>query len=96
MDIDDFKTINDLYGHPVGDIALKAFAKSLTREFGAKAIIGRTGGDEFCLILKDNSKKNVEVILNSFVAKEKTYSNNGLKTPYTISLGYSIYPFDGK
>lgn len=96
MDIDDFKTINDLYGHPVGDIALKAFAKSLTREFGAKAIIGRTGGDEFCLILKDNSKKNVEDILNSFVAKEKTYSNNGVKTPFTISLGYTIYPFDGK
>ena len=95
MDIDDFKTINDLYGHPVGDIALKAFAKSLSREFGAKAIIGRTGGDEFCLILKDNSKKNVEDMLETFVKKEKSYTYNGVKTLFTISLGYTIFPFDG-
>ena len=55
MDIDDFKTINDLYGHPIGDLALKSFSKALVRKFGTKAIIARTGGDEFSVVFKEKS-----------------------------------------
>ena len=96
MDIDDFKAINDLYGHPAGDIALKSFAKCLNDEFLGKAIFGRTGGDEFSLILKDITIDKAEDLLESFVKKEKQYTYKGKTSPYTISLGYAVYPKDGK
>ena len=54
IDIDDFKIINDLYGHPVGDEALKDLAKKLKLLFLAEeAIISRCGGDEFNILIKN-------------------------------------------
>ncbi len=51
LDIDDFKMINDIYGHVVGDQALQNLAQSMRTAFPANAIYGRNGGDEFTLIL---------------------------------------------
>ena len=95
MDIDDFKTINDLYGHPIGDLALKSFSKALVRKFGAKAIIARTGGDEFSIVFKEKSYDNVEETLREFVKSNKHYTYKGVTYPFTVSLGYAIYPMDG-
>ncbi len=49
IDIDDFKLINDVYGHAIGDEYLAAFAGYLRETFGESAVIGRFGGDEFVL-----------------------------------------------
>lgn len=51
LDLNDFKTINDTFGHHAGDIALQTVAASLTRAVGDAGIISRTGGDEFAVIL---------------------------------------------
>lgn len=48
MDIDNFKQINDNYGHMAGDQIITAVAKALRQCFGQKDIVGRVGGDEFC------------------------------------------------
>lgn len=49
IDIDDFKYINDLYGHDAGDAALKTFAKVLEDNFGQLGKVCRNGGDEFAV-----------------------------------------------
>ena len=53
FDLDDFKEINDVYGHQIGDEVLKAFAHILFRAFRTKDILGRIGGDEFMAFMPD-------------------------------------------
>lgn len=55
MDLDDFKSINDQFGHPVGDAALIHFAKTLSQHIRRADAIARLGGDEFALVLLNAS-----------------------------------------
>lgn len=60
MDLDDFKQINDQYGHRYGDTVLKKTAEALIRLFGENSIIGRFGGDEFVILTKAMPYKEVQ------------------------------------
>jgi diguanylate cyclase (GGDEF)-like protein len=55
VDLDDFKSINDQYGHPVGDAALIHFAKTLRQRVRRADAIAQLGGDEFALVLHNAS-----------------------------------------
>ncbi len=55
VDVDNFKIYNDNYGHMNGDAVLKKFARALQGEFGGRGVIGRYGGDEFIVFLKNES-----------------------------------------
>jgi len=55
MDLDEFKSINDRFGHAEGDLALKAFAHCLTEAVRASDVIARMGGDEFLVLLTDST-----------------------------------------
>jgi diguanylate cyclase (GGDEF)-like protein len=59
IDIDDFKKINDRYGHMAGDAALIGAAKAIRKLFRSKDIVGRIGGDEFLVLVKDVSAKDI-------------------------------------
>lgn len=54
FDVDDFKVINDTFGHPTGDQVLVSIAKELMTVFKEPALIGRMGGDEFCVFIPGN------------------------------------------
>jgi diguanylate cyclase (GGDEF)-like protein/PAS domain S-box-containing protein len=58
LDIDDFKEVNDTYGHLAGDDAIIAVARMLKHYFESRAIIGRIGGDEFVVYLPPNRRKH--------------------------------------
>ena len=97
LDIDDFKSINDNYGHNIGDKVLKATADKLREVLRKRDAISRIGGDEFALAISDlNSStelnKVVKRIFNNFeqplVVEEK-------KLLVSVSIGISIYPDDG-
>ncbi|MGN1280655.1 MAG: GGDEF domain-containing protein [Succinivibrio sp.] len=64
IDIDEFKKINDNYGHVVGDLALRTVAEAM-REIGAqtRSFIARLGGDEFAIISSHNSKEEYELMI---------------------------------
>lgn len=60
IDLNDFKTVNDQLGHPVGDQALKDLAKCLGQSTRASDEVARLGGDEFAVILQDIETKDIE------------------------------------
>ncbi|HYB22908.1 MAG TPA: GGDEF domain-containing protein, partial [Solirubrobacteraceae bacterium] len=62
IDLDDFKAINDRYGHKVGDDTLRAVARALTRRLRATDLLARLGGDEFAVILPHIDEEGVAVV----------------------------------
>ena len=92
LDIDDFKFINDIYGHVYGDRALKSLTDSMKAFFPKNTLLGRNGGDEFCILLPDHTYKEAEELLLQFTKLPKTFSCKGKEYPFFISLGYAEYP----
>jgi len=95
IDIDDFKYINDLYGHDAGDAALKTFAKVLEDNFGQLGKACRNGGDEFAVFLKRTTMTEGRAVFKKLFRQKLTFSYQGKDYPYTISLGFAAYPDQG-
>ena len=94
LDIDDFKFINDIYGHSYGDRALKSLADSMKAFFPSDALLGRNGGDEFGILLPNCTFKEVAQQMQQFTKLPKTFSHMGKGQQFYISLGYAEYPKD--
>lgn len=91
MDLDDFKRINDTYGHTAGDKTLQVISSTLKKYAGEDAFIARYGGEEFVLIYQSVSKNDLVIKLNTLrqqVAKLPfKFKNN--KVTITLSIGAS-------
>ena len=95
MDLDSFKNLNDLYGHPFGDKVLTAFADVLTEVCGDRAIIGRLGGDEFGILVPDvSSREEMQHLVDTLLERAKRIVIDGKDDLVSCSLGASIYPAD--
>lgn len=92
LDLDDFKLINDLYGHPIGDAALTDFARHLEKAFPRNSLIGRTGGDEFCVVIVGKSPDEARDLVKRAIAGTRSFSTGGKVYVYTISAGFADYP----
>ncbi len=94
LDVDNFKEINDTYGHKTGDIYLQDFVSAVRAALRAGDILGRMGGDEFIILLKDvgdtqNAKRVMEQIIsnvNSIVIRGVSLDN------VSVSAGVIITP----
>ncbi len=96
-DIDHFKSVNDTYGHPVGDAVLREVAGVLGEQARAVDVVARYGGEEFALVLEDTDRKGALILaerIREQVAALKHPSDQG---PFscTLSLGVASYPVDG-
>ncbi len=94
LDVDDFKFINDMYGHETGDLALQELAKSIRETFPEHAILSRSGGDEFSLILTETTSEAVTEKIKAFTAMPRYFEYDGERQSFGISLGYAEYPAD--
>ena len=94
LDVDDFKFINDMYGHETGDLALQKLAKSIQETFPEHAILSRSGGDEFSLILTETTSEAVTEKIKAFTAMPRYFEYDGERQSFGISLGYAEYPAD--
>lgn len=97
IDIDDFKYINDTLGHQMGDFAIKKIASVLLSTFNSNDIIGRIGGDEFMVLIKNQPgletiNQTIETI-NHKLHNIKDLNNNSISI--SASIGISIYNADG-
>lgn len=92
IDLDDFKTVNDLWGHHQGDEVLKAFAKLLKNVFENGVLI-RWGGDEFIVLLNENRREVVEKYLKTLSNRVNKYNDEN-DLHYKINFSYGIATFN--
>lgn len=92
LDVDDFKLINDMYGHAYGDKALISLSENMQKFFSSSVLLGRNGGDEFCILLPNCTMEEVKESLIEFTKTPKTFSYKGQTYSFCISLGYAEYP----
>lgn len=98
IDCDNFKPINDLYGHAFGDLFLQEFAKLLETHKRDEDILSRYGGDEFTIILPESDLAGAMVVINKIIAAVQEFkipSPDGKFVGVTASVGVAIYPDHG-
>ena len=97
IDLDNFKAINDSFGHQYGDHVLTEVARTLQNTFRKDDIVARLGGDEFAVLLVNAASYEVmEPIFQNLCDKlSKTYSKNGISVKISASLGISSAPEQG-
>lgn len=94
LDIDDFKFINDIYGHATGDLALQELAKNMQDMFSQKAVLCRSGGDEFSILLLGTTCEKAREQIEAFTTMPRYFRYGDAMQPFYISLGYAQYPGD--
>jgi len=97
LDIDNFKNINDNFGHDAGDTALKTAATLLKNCLRSRDFIARFGGDEFYLIMDISDKKNLEAAVSRIRKKIESFNDSGV-LPFKIlfSIGYEVYDYTSR
>ena len=88
FDVDNFKDINDSLGHPMGDKALRDISQKMQLIFSIRDIMGRFGGDEFCVLVKNISEAELRTTLESLLEELRLeYGSRFLKVSVSVSIG---------
>ncbi|HNI63080.1 MAG TPA: EAL domain-containing protein [Agitococcus sp.] len=96
IDLDNFKRINDSLGHSAGDELLRIISRRLRSVLRGHDLIGRIGGDEFCLVAPIGTTPEAKVIANRILHKmQEPITLSGHVANTTISIGISLFPYDG-
>ncbi|MEK4259397.1 MULTISPECIES: GGDEF domain-containing protein [unclassified Paenibacillus] len=94
IDVDDFKSINDLHDHAMGDRVLQLISHVLTNTFRRTDYVARWGGDEFLVLLPYADELGMNELQNRLHNDLNTLSNVG-SLEVSVSVGYAIYPDEG-
>jgi|GEM_PF-3463640 len=95
LDVDNFKTYNDTFGHPAGDKVLRQIGEILNNNVRKHDVVARYGGDEFSIILIDTGQEKALSIaerIRESIAHYKFEEEHQLKRSLTVSIGVAIYP----
>lgn len=94
MDIDDFKSINDTYGHLFGDLVIQRASHIMKQVVGRRGVIGRFGGDEFYILLEDvPTREKLKTLLKTMT--KNFYYEFAPQFNMTVSIGIAQYPENG-
>lgn len=97
MDLDHFKSINDTFGHEVGDLVLAEASKRMTSTMRSSDTVARMGGDEFIgICARVTAPQDAAVVARKIIAVlAEPFRMKGLDLTMGVSIGISIYPLDG-
>ncbi len=97
IDINDFKLINDMFGHETGDEALKDAVSIIRKSLRLNDFVARFGGDEFVIIMDIYSREMLEQAVKRITDNVENFNKDSLK-PYKISfaMGYDVYDSNSK
>jgi len=95
-DLDNFKVVNDTYGHDAGDTVLKEFARILKRSVRSSDICGRTGGEEFIIIFTHADECNVGIIVARVLRQLREHDFSFGSKPVQVTASFGIAGFQGK
>mgnify|MGYP005839312759 CR=1 FL=1 len=97
LDLDNFKKINDLYGHQVGDKLLREISDRLKKHLGRDILVARLSGDEFILLFPEIPRKESIIISAQEILNEirRKMMIEGQHLRITASIGIAFYPDDG-
>ncbi|WP_339900298.1 EAL domain-containing protein [Paraglaciecola polaris] len=97
LDLDDFKKVNDSFGHEVGDKLLVAAANRLTLALRKADTVGRLGGDEFIVLLRSlaGSRDVIDIVENLLKIFREPFQVDGKELILTLSIGIATYPENG-
>lgn len=97
LDLDDFKSKNDTYGHPAGDRILQEAARIIRIQIRTQDTAARYGGDEFVIIMPHTGKRNALIVAERIRSKIelKRFKYDGTEIRQTISGGLASFPPDG-
>lgn len=92
LDIDNFKAVNDILGHSMGDLVIKETADKIKDLFYSDCIVSRMGGDEFVIFIKKytNEKVILEKLKTLLILMNTTYSNENKKVSISSSIGVTF------
>jgi diguanylate cyclase (GGDEF)-like protein len=92
IDLDDFKTVNDNYGHEYGNLVLQSICKSLTVAASDNCVLFRYGGDEFVVLHQLQSEDEIELLQKRFIrAIDGPRNLDGAKFSVKASVGHALY-----
>jgi diguanylate cyclase (GGDEF)-like protein len=95
LDLDDFKSVNDSYGHPAGDRLIKEVAAVLRRRTREGDVLGRLGGDEFAVALPSCRPDEANVVAEAIVCAIREYHPEEPElAPVTVSVGVALFGVD--
>lgn len=95
LDLDNFKLVNDTYGHATGDALLQVIAKRLECAVGADGIVARVGGDEFVILLSNMKEQLVGKLEAVRAAVEEPITIAGVALEMKSSVGVALHPEHG-
>jgi diguanylate cyclase (GGDEF)-like protein len=94
LDLDHFKQINDTLGHERGDDVLAAFGALVRGEIRASDLAGRTGGEEFAILLPDTDREGAVMLADKVRTALHRLRVKGVDRPITASFGVATFPVD--
>ncbi len=97
LDLDQFKYINDTYGHHTGDEYLRQVANHLQAQLRQTDVIGRLGGDEFGIILPNALEAQAGKVCRLLIQhlNSQEFIHDGRRTPFSASIGVALFPHHG-
>jgi diguanylate cyclase (GGDEF)-like protein len=93
LDLDQFKDINDKFGHSAGDQVLVDFAALMKKNFRSSDVFARIGGDEFAVLMSNTTQSQAEVAIEKFSGLLREY-NQYKSRRYTVEYSYGIVEFE--
>jgi diguanylate cyclase len=93
--LDNFRTVNDGYGHRVGDLVLVEAAARLQALMGGRPVVSRIGGDEFALLVEAGAERATPAAEQALIELLRPYSADQLDLQLGASIGIAVYPEHG-